>query len=169
MISSSNWKPHFHDYGSKDTNDIFYSFYSLGLLRSTIQWFSLKNWLLNSSQWVCYGNSDHQDNLAEKKACKAMDTISTIRNVKSFRHWLFSSNKNVKQKHWISSQCVQARIKQASWVQKPKWDVNIPSKLRTEFPWLVMQANVAAGSNFNFHKLLTRTFDDDFEQVVGIR
>ena len=97
MISSSNWKPHFHDYGSKDTNDIFYSFYSLGLLRSTIQWFSLKNWLLNSSQWVCYGNSDHQDNLAEKKACKAMDTISTIRNVKSFRHWLFSSNKNVKQ------------------------------------------------------------------------
>ncbi|KAL0011257.1 hypothetical protein SO802_006365 [Lithocarpus litseifolius] len=32
-----------------------------------------------------------------------------------------------------------------------------------------IMANVTAGSNFNFHKLLTRTFDDDFEQVVGIR
>nr|XP_023903550.1 MLO-like protein 6 [Quercus suber]POE46307.1 mlo-like protein 6 [Quercus suber] len=32
-----------------------------------------------------------------------------------------------------------------------------------------IMANVAAGSDFNFHKLLTRTFDDDFEQVVGIR
>ncbi|GMY10238.1 MLO-like protein 12, partial [Fagus crenata] len=30
-------------------------------------------------------------------------------------------------------------------------------------------ANVSEGSNFNFYKLLTRAFDDDFEQVVGIR
>ncbi|XP_041007073.1 MLO-like protein 12 [Juglans microcarpa x Juglans regia] len=32
-----------------------------------------------------------------------------------------------------------------------------------------IMANVAEGSNFNFKKFLSRTFDDDFEQVVGIR
>ncbi|XP_024923185.3 MLO-like protein 12 [Ziziphus jujuba] len=32
-----------------------------------------------------------------------------------------------------------------------------------------LMANVAEGSNFNFQKFLTRAYDDDFEQVMGIR
>ncbi|XP_050248403.1 MLO-like protein 12 isoform X3 [Quercus robur] len=42
-------------------------------------------------------------------------------------------------------------------------------KFWSNHPLLLWLANVAAGSNFNFHKLLTRAFDDDFEQIVGIR
>ncbi|KAG7983696.1 hypothetical protein I3843_04G119500 [Carya illinoinensis] len=42
-------------------------------------------------------------------------------------------------------------------------------KLWSDHPLLLWPANVAEGSNFNFKKFLSRAFDDDFEQVVGIR
>lgn len=34
---------------------------------------------------------------------------------------------------------------------------------------ILYQAHMAEGSNFNFQKFLSRTFDEDFEVVVGIR
>lgn len=35
--------------------------------------------------------------------------------------------------------------------------------------FLLYQAHMAEGSKFNFQKFLARTFDEDFEVVVGIR
>lgn len=37
------------------------------------------------------------------------------------------------------------------------------------FTWLISQANIKEGSSFNFLNFLSRAFDDDFEQVVGIK
>ena len=42
-------------------------------------------------------------------------------------------------------------------------------KSEIDISLLGLQAHLAQGSNFNFQKFISRAFDKDFEQVVGIR
>lgn len=41
--------------------------------------------------------------------------------------------------------------------------------IELQFLFLKLQANISVGSTFNFKKFLSRTYDEDFEKIVGTR